>query len=168
MQPQVSTQHKSPMTMADLGLPARTGATHQMPLAYAASPKHAVIPLLGSPIPGQAAATSPEATPSRAQLFSNVPKQVLSMLANRCPLLSLRYRCRLYLRIWPVVHEVLIVVSEEFQYRMQEGTSSLFSPKLKKHKSKVNSLLQRLEDAQVSCLFCAPVSYTHLTLPTKA
>ena len=53
------------------------------------------------------------------------------------------------------VHAVLAAVSEFLQYLVQEGSSSLFSPKLKKQKNKANTLLQRLEDAQVSRLYPA-------------
>ena len=101
VQPQVYTQYKSPMTMADLGLPARTGPVQQIPPTHAPTTKSAVIPLLGSLVPGQVAATSPEATPSRAQLLGNVPKQVLPIIARHCPYdpcfrefnVSLRQRC---------------------------------------------------------------------------
>lgn len=97
VQPQAPTQYKSPMTMADLGLPARTGPARQMSAPHSTNYKHAIIPLLASPMrPGpEAAAVSPEAKPSRAQLLANVPKQVLPILATCYPTLLQFILCKI-------------------------------------------------------------------------
>jgi hypothetical protein len=69
------------MTMADLGLPPRTGPPRHVPAGSTARSKHAVIPPLASLLPGvEPAAGSPDAKPSRAQLLGDVPKQVLPVL----------------------------------------------------------------------------------------